>query len=46
MFEFDYVDPARDAFEWRAKYLFENGMTQDSNWEEAEGDTLTVTVPR
>lgn len=44
-FEFDYVDPSLDAFEWRAKYVFENGMTQDSDWVEAEGDTLTVTVP-
>lgn len=46
MFEFDYVDPAREAFEWRAKYVFENGMTQESQWAEADGDTLTVTVPR
>ncbi|WP_423603680.1 hypothetical protein [Sphingomonas sp. MS122] len=45
-FEFDYVDPAREAFEWRAKYVFENGMTQESQWAEADGDTLTVTVPR
>lgn len=46
MFEFDYVDPAREGFEWRAKYVFENGMTQESQWVEADGDTLTVTVPR
>ncbi len=44
-FEFDYVDPARDAFEWRAKYVFSNGMTQDINWTQADGDTLTVRLP-
>jgi len=44
-FEFDYVDPVREAFEWRAKYVFENGMTQESQWVEADGGALTVAVP-
>lgn len=45
IFEFDYVDAARNAYRWRAKYLFTNGMTQETDWKEAEEDELLVKVP-
>lgn len=45
LFEFDYVDAARNAYQWRAKYLFSNGMTQETDWKEAEEDELLVKVP-
>lgn len=44
-FEFDYIDPARAAFEWRAKYVFENGMTRSGQWAEADGELLTIPLP-
>ncbi len=44
-FEFDYMDPARDGFEWRARYLFVNGMTTDRGWTPAEGDRLRIAAP-
>lgn len=45
LFEFDYVDAARNAYRWRAKYLFTNGMTQETDWREAEEDELLVKAP-
>lgn len=45
LFEYDYVDAAKDAFRWRAKYLFRNGMTQETEWAEADGDELLVKAP-
>lgn len=45
-FEFDYMDPARDGFEWRARFLFTNGMTTDRNWAPADGDRLRIEAPR
>ncbi|MGV8989554.1 MAG: hypothetical protein ACOH2H_25375 [Cypionkella sp.] len=41
-FEFDYVDAARNRYRWRAKYLFLNGMTQQTEWADADGDTLAI----
>ena len=44
-FEFDYMDPARDGFEWRARFLFTNGMTTDRTWAPADGDRLRIEAP-
>lgn len=44
-FEFDYVDTSRRAYRWKAKYLFRNGMTQSTQWAEAEADTLAIKLP-
>jgi hypothetical protein len=45
IFEFDYVDQARNAYRWRAKYLFKNGMTRETDWADAEDDELAVKAP-
>lgn len=45
IFEFDYVDATHDTYRWRAKYLFLNGMTQQSDWADADADELAVKVP-
>lgn len=44
-FEFDYVDPARAAYEWRALYVFGNGMTRWTEWRFAEADELEIAAP-
>lgn len=44
-FEFDYVNPDNDRYQWRASFLFENGMTTSRDWDEADGAELAVTVP-
>ena len=33
-FEYEYVDPAQDRYQWRASFLFENGMTTALDWRE------------
>lgn len=44
-FEFDYVDPARSAFQWRAHYVLANGMTRDTDWVDADAETLVIKAP-
>lgn len=44
-FEFDYVDAARNAYQWNARFLFTNGMTQDTGWADAEDDALAIKAP-
>jgi hypothetical protein len=44
-FEFDYIDAARDAYSWRAKFLFKNGMTKRTEWARADADHLSIKAP-
>jgi hypothetical protein len=41
-FEFQYMDTARDDYEWRATYVFANGMTRSVDWTAAESLELTL----
>ncbi|MCO6419643.1 hypothetical protein JYK14_26255 [Siccirubricoccus sp. KC 17139] len=45
-FEFNYVDPARSFYEWRALYVFGNGMTRRQDWQTAEADELEIAAPQ
>jgi hypothetical protein len=44
-FEFDYVDEARDRYETRTTFVFENGMEQATDWTASEGPVLQVRAP-
>jgi hypothetical protein len=44
-FEFDYVDEARDRYEARTTFLFENGMEQGTDWMPSEAPVLQVKAP-
>ena len=41
-FEFDFVDPARDAFELRVRRVFRNGLSVQGDWARFDSDTVTV----
>ena len=42
VFEFDFVDPTRDAFELRIRRLFRNGMVAQQDWTRFDVDAVTV----
>ncbi len=44
-FEFDYVDEARDRYESRTTFLFENGMERSTDFTASEGPVLQLRVP-
>jgi hypothetical protein len=44
-FEFDYVDEARDGYETRTTFVFDNGMEQGTDWTPSEGPVLQVRAP-
>ena len=41
-FEFDYVDPAKSAYEYKLALLFRNGMAQDFDWKSSDADDLNL----
>lgn len=43
-FEFDYVDPQKSQYEFRATYRFTNGLSRDTDWTVSDADTLVVPV--
>lgn len=44
-FEFDYLDPSRKAYSWRAKFLFKNGMTRRTDWARSDAAHLSIPAP-
>src|SRR5690606_10865963 len=44
-FEFDYVDEARDRYEARITYLFDNGLERSTDWEASEASVLHIKAP-
>lgn len=44
-FEYDYIDPSRMRYEYRATFLFENGLTKTVNWTATAATDLTVKIP-
>lgn len=42
VFEFDFVDPARDAYELRIRRTFRNGLSAQQDWAPFDSDALTV----
>jgi hypothetical protein len=42
LFEFDFVDPARDAFELRVRRLFRNGLSAQQDWTRFDSDVVTI----
>jgi hypothetical protein len=41
-FEFDFVDPANDAYELKVKRLFNNGLSAEQDWQRFDRDDVTV----
>jgi hypothetical protein len=41
-FEYDFLDPASDAFELRVKRLFRNGLSADEDWRRFDQDEVTI----
>ena len=41
-FEFDFVDPASDAYELKVKRLFKNGMSAEQDWQRFDADDVTL----
>jgi hypothetical protein len=41
-FEFDFVDPASDAYELNVKRLFKNGLSSEQEWQRFDQDDVTV----
>lgn len=44
-FEFDYVDEARDRYETRSTFVFENGLEQGTDWTASETAVLQLKAP-
>ncbi len=44
-FEYDYIDASRMRYEYRAVFLFENGLTKTVNWTATAATDLTVKIP-
>ncbi|SEG86478.1 hypothetical protein SAMN04489712_11993 [Thermomonospora echinospora] len=42
VFEFDFADPAADAFELRVQRFFTNGLTSVRDWRPFDADVVTV----
>jgi hypothetical protein len=43
-FEFDYVDPQQSDYEYRVQYLYLNGMTRQTDWEQTDAGELVIPV--
>lgn len=43
-FEFDYVDAAKPAYEFRTNVVFTNGMSKATEWEKSDKDDLIVPI--
>ncbi len=44
-FEFDYVDEARDRYESRSTFVFQNGLEQGTDWTASENAVLQLKAP-
>lgn len=44
-FEYDYVADARDRYELRVTYLFDNGLERTTDWKSAEGPVQRIESP-
>lgn len=44
-FEYDYVDQARDNYEHRTTFLYENGLKKVAEWKSADAAVLQINVP-
>jgi hypothetical protein len=44
-FEYDYVDPARMRYEYKASFLFENGLSKTGNWTATAATDLAAKIP-
>ncbi len=44
-FEYDYVDPSRMRYEYKASFVFENGLTKTSQWTASAATDLTLKIP-
>ncbi|KUN52663.1 hypothetical protein AQJ46_50745 [Streptomyces canus] len=42
VFEFDFKDPAADAFELKIHSLFSNGLSTERDWSRFDEDTVTI----
>jgi hypothetical protein len=42
LFEFDFVDPVRDAYELRMHWLFRSGMSVQGDWTRFDTDIVTI----
>jgi len=43
-FEFDYVDAAKPAYEYRTNLVFTNGMSKAGDWQKSDKDDLIVPI--
>jgi len=43
-FEFDYVDAAKPAYEFRTDLVFTNGMTKATDWQKSDKDDLIIPI--
>jgi hypothetical protein len=41
-FEYDYLDPARMRYEYKASYLLENGTNKAGNWVASDATDLVL----
>lgn len=44
-FEYDYVDPARMRYEYKASFLFESGLSKTGNWTATATTDLAAKIP-
>ena len=44
-FEYDYVDLARMRYEYKASFLFENGLSKTGNWTATAATDLAAKIP-
>jgi hypothetical protein len=44
-FEYEYLDPQRDRYEYRADFLFSNGTTRRQEWTATDANELDIRVP-
>ncbi|MGH3915435.1 MAG: hypothetical protein ACRDTC_18810, partial [Pseudonocardiaceae bacterium] len=42
VFEFDFVDPVRDAYELRIRRVFRNGLSAQRDWTRFDADTVAI----
>ena len=41
-FEFDFVDPASDAYELKIRWMFKNGLSASQDWQRFDRDEVTI----
>ncbi|MGA4844263.1 hypothetical protein [Streptomyces sp. G45] len=42
VFEFDFVDPARDSYDLKVRRFFRNGLSEEQDWSRFDDDAVTV----